>query len=438
MQYKRHIAIRLIALFLAVFAFSVFCCGPLCQSANAIAVVDDAFIAVLIAAIAACGITIITTGAFENSRDYIESLFNEYCYQAGYSSPDAAVYGVNYGKSSSGKLLLNNRFLILISSFMYYVKTKFSLTDNVQYNIRSKGDFLGSYQCYELPVSFVRYGNQSVEFITYQSNLPVYVFNVGTMPVFVSEWNAYVRCTNNRQGGDAIYNTLKRQGYVSQINRGYVENPQIFWVLATDYDFSFTSITQGDNPPQYTPEMIAQAIENFDSIQSVSGIKLKTGEIVLPVDDDRYTPGDGAILDVGGTWGETIGEILTETIPEIFSEGKEGDTEITYEEEGTVEEQIEETVEQMVSSDPGDYAVSGLEQVFPFCIPFDIYNFVSALDAAPEAPVINWRFYVPGICDETITIDLSVYNNVAALLRTMELLLFCVGLAFVTRKIIRG
>lgn len=86
----------------------------------------------------------------------------------------------------------------------------------------------------------------------------------------------------------------------------------------------------------------------------------------------------------------------------------------------------------------GPVAVEGLAQVFPFCIPFDLYNFFAVLAAEPVAPSFDWRFYVPGLVDETITIDFSPFETAAQILRIMELLLFCVGLAFETRKIIRS
>lgn len=80
----------------------------------------------------------------------------------------------------------------------------------------------------------------------------------------------------------------------------------------------------------------------------------------------------------------------------------------------------------------------GLDSIFPFCIPFDIYHFFEALAADPVAPHFEWRMYVDGLVDYTFTIDLEQFNTVAQILRTMELLAFCVGLAFVTRSLIRG
>lgn len=83
--------------------------------------------------------------------------------------------------------------------------------------------------------------------------------------------------------------------------------------------------------------------------------------------------------------------------------------------------------------------VTGLEDIFPFCIPFDIYHFCQALAAEPVAPSFDVPFRIEGIVDYTFHLDLEDFDQVAALLRTLELLLFCVGLAFVTRSMfIRG
>ena len=70
--------------------------------------------------------------------------------------------------------------------------------------------------------------------------------------------------------------------------------------------------------------------------------------------------------------------------------------------------------------------------------PFDLIEFLGVLNAEPEAPVIRWRFYVPRVVDYEIEIDLSVFEGVAQIMRTMELLAFCIGLILLTRNIIRG
>lgn len=79
-----------------------------------------------------------------------------------------------------------------------------------------------------------------------------------------------------------------------------------------------------------------------------------------------------------------------------------------------------------------------LKQYFPFCIPFDLYAFFTCLNADPVAPVIDWIIPMPGGGSYPFQIDLSVFDSVAQTLRRLQLLLFCVGLAFKTRDLIKG
>ena len=81
-----------------------------------------------------------------------------------------------------------------------------------------------------------------------------------------------------------------------------------------------------------------------------------------------------------------------------------------------------------------------IKDKFPFCVPFDIIEAFTVLKSdTREAPriVIPLKAEKYGI-DYTFDIDLSVYDEQAKLLRTLELLLFIVGLAFVTRGLIKG
>lgn len=85
----------------------------------------------------------------------------------------------------------------------------------------------------------------------------------------------------------------------------------------------------------------------------------------------------------------------------------------------------------------GQYKSPGLRNFFPFCIPFDLYDLFSNFTANRKAP----RFEFPlkserfGI-DEKVVIDLAVFDEVAAVLRLLELILFVVILAVASRKLI--
>lgn len=91
------------------------------------------------------------------------------------------------------------------------------------------------------------------------------------------------------------------------------------------------------------------------------------------------------------------------------------------------------------SQENTDYMTTpGLKDVFPFSIPWDIAGLFNVFSTDNrEAPVITFpiKSQLFGI-DEEITLDFSVYEDVAALLRLLELIGFGLGLAFVTRYLI--
>lgn len=83
-----------------------------------------------------------------------------------------------------------------------------------------------------------------------------------------------------------------------------------------------------------------------------------------------------------------------------------------------------------------EFTLYGLEKVFPFCIPWDIYAFFNILNADPVAPIINIPLLVSTERTENIEIDLSKWNTVFLIWRYALDLLFIVGLALSTRNII--
>lgn len=77
-----------------------------------------------------------------------------------------------------------------------------------------------------------------------------------------------------------------------------------------------------------------------------------------------------------------------------------------------------------------------LANVFPFCIPFDLYSILQVFkNDNREAPKITFTF-PESIGGWEIEIDLSPFDSVASILRTLELILFIIGLAVNTRNLI--
>lgn len=457
--------LRVLAFTLAILAFFLFVCSPLEHNVNAIVGVDDALITILIAALAAIGITFVTTGAFSNTHDYVSNLLEQYADSQGVTV-GSLFNGVDTGVNKQGKLLLNNRFVILLNAFATWLKAELGLSNNVVYELQAGGSFIGDMICYTIPISatiiypsgYVRRreniisgGAQVYALLCYENTNNVsrygYVLVCDRSTYAIFDWADYINTAGtilDLQGQQGFALTLEDKSirginitnsnlYTAIIVSGDTNN------MATPFIGNFS--ININNPVYYTADEISSALSNtLSDIVTKDSVAINAGTIVPPFDDNDYEEGDGVILDVGGYWGEGYGDITDDTIPSAFEDSSIAVTSITYESEGTVEDQVEESQSeaQSVSQQVSDYQVNGLVSVFPFCIPFDLYNFVACLAADPVAPSFTWRFYVPGICDEEIEIDLSEFDAAAQILRTMELLLFCVGLAFVTRKIIRG
>ena len=79
-----------------------------------------------------------------------------------------------------------------------------------------------------------------------------------------------------------------------------------------------------------------------------------------------------------------------------------------------------------------------LRTLFPFCIPFDIYNILRAFDGMAAAPHVQLPVVIPSInFSYTLDLDFQQFNPVAAVLRQVELLVYALCLAYGTSKVIR-
>lgn len=81
-----------------------------------------------------------------------------------------------------------------------------------------------------------------------------------------------------------------------------------------------------------------------------------------------------------------------------------------------------------------------LREIFPFCIPFDLYNLLTKFVAEPQAPY--WEISIPmpmNLPALEFVIDFSDFESVGVVLRSFEMVLFVASLAVATRSIyLRG
>lgn len=84
-----------------------------------------------------------------------------------------------------------------------------------------------------------------------------------------------------------------------------------------------------------------------------------------------------------------------------------------------------------------ELAMPDLKDIFPFCLPWDIYEVFQKFRANRKAPELDWTFESELFgFSYTLHVDLEDYNTAAEILRLLELIAFIVGLAVATRKLI--
>lgn len=436
---------RIVAWFLAIFAFCLFCCGPMCQSANAIAGVDDVIISIIIAALAAMGVTFVVQGSFSSTQEYVSSLMEQYASERGVTVAQQ-LRGASTGVNSSGKLLLNNRLVAYIDGFLIWLTSKLGLINNSRKTVQVAGYAFGEITIYYSDSSIsqdVQWDRNWKDIYTFNQPVLLVLTTTNTSSIgLYAVTNNYdevsyryrmIRISDNLVGEDKnLTASLSKTGNLY----GITVDSDKYWGQINAYNGQI-SVYSGLTINAYSD--FAAVLNNGNvNITNQSQIDAVTGVINPPSSDADYEQGDGAVLDLDAVWGMSYDDV-TDSIPNDFGDDQEGEASIEYASEQEVIDQVEQTIYDSVSDNPEEYQVIGLQDVFPFCIPFDIYDFFECLAADPVAPVVNWRFYVPGICDETITLDLSQFNTVAQIVRTMELLAFIVGLALVTReKFLRG
>lgn len=215
---------------------------------------------------------------------------------------------------------------------------------------------------------------------------------------------------------------------------------------------------QGGNinlPVTTSPDLIGKNGNLFydgeDNIIPGVENQIPTGSDMIPVnmetyedfaDDANQNTDDGKPEDNGVLFEDLINDLIVglPTIP---------DTPIIPDDNVTVPTAPDRPVEPSQPSIPDkpdigqediEEALQGattidLRSVFPFCIPFDLYNLILIFDTGENrrAPHINFTF--PGT-DWIIDVDLAPFDTASGILRLLELIVFIAGLAVATRKLI--
>lgn len=373
MEIARHSDKIILSLILCLAILFLSVVAPL-QNANAIAVIDDAIVGIIIVALAAIGITFVTTGAFSSSTEYVRSLMDEFA-----TSQNTTVYeqlrSAQVGTNKLGQLLLNNRFVVYISTFAEWLKLKFNLTNNSDLEVVSAGASINGLTTYETPFQF-QYNNQSYEI--YTTNVPSFALvqyqsTTTRMVVIVSTYEFTTTTLIRVQSNGQVYTSTFERNSGNKINSASGE--VYYWdsTAAVRNDMGYPSNFPFD--PSYPAQEWKDALAGTGSIvTNPDSISIVTGTIEIPLDDDNYTDGDGAVIDLDAPWGTAYDDITDDVIPEAFSESEVGTASIEYVQEEEVTEQVEETQE--TTNLPAGTIPYGPDQLPEFNLP-TIWHYVA-------------------------------------------------------------
>lgn len=157
--------------------------------------------------------------------------------------------------------------------------------------------------------------------------------------------------------------------------------------------------------------------------------------------DDAGTYEDGVVVTGVGTYeGVLTGEDLIENVLAGVAVNEYTATlEGAYENQEEAEKDHEGTGSTSINVPSGWVTISGLQDFFPWCIPFDLYNVISIFNASPTAPQFTWKMDFAGrFAPYDINIDLSDWNVVAQIFRAMVVIVFLIFLIIKTRDLIKG
>lgn len=306
-----------VSVVLTVAVLLVFVLSPFAQ-AHAIVGATAATVTIVIAALAAMGITFATTGAFDNVGDFVADLLNQYAIDNNVTF-NSLFNNTKYSVNAAGKILLNNRFVTLIDTFAQWIVGKYNLTNNNNVTVQNIGAYLDGKPVFPLPYSVYRiFPNRNWEFLfietsgeqevyaanvlnSSQTSINVHLFSLSSFTsTFIIYKNGEVYDTQNYAGS---YD--RTTGWYTVINTGtYDLVPEDSRTLDDCIGYN-----------EFQPMLRASQVVDYNNI----GVGIDVGEINLPSDNLDYTQGDGAILDVGASWGETTGGAIA-TVPDIWPE----------------------------------------------------------------------------------------------------------------------
>lgn len=187
----------------------------------------------------------------------------------------------------------------------------------------------------------------------------------------------------------------------------------------------------------------------YDNYEPSSrGVTVDTTNVSVPAELPIDTPYGGLTISDAATGTPTAIETVIEQgvtdreQPVVIPTTVEIPADIEITDDGTIIENPVVVTPEMALPSVADLTlpaavIENFKTKFPFCLPWDILSFLQPLSVTPAAPVITCNIPDPFTnTTYTITVDLSSWSEIAAVVRQFESVILAVGFALGFRKFV--
>lgn len=402
---------------------------------KAVAVVDDVAVGAMSceAFLASIGLPLTATGGSSAVTAGVTAAAGEYAAATGAAASGEAFLGTvaaGTAISTAGAIVLTAAAAVALGAFAYWLyDTYLSDSDNAS--------IYDSYQC-TTSVNDYNFSYVDSSGIFHKGTF----CNVPSFSVSFDDKNlrAFTSFKGTVNGSDTYYINVEKNGVVIR-QTGAIDTSNHSLGLVYDVNDKEVYIGQFIKSQNICQKMCTFSTELIPNINHMI-LGLSDSDF-RPIAEEELGPTKQMLIDVGAAPGTTLDD-LAQTVPDAIANGQFAPTYVIQVAPSVdpppvpvLPPEVDPTPEVDAPEDIAPYTV-GLGEVFPFCIPFDIYHMVTMFAAEPEAPAATWEFTLPWSGQECeVSWSLEEWDEVAKLCRSLELVLFCVGLAAATYKMIK-
>ena len=461
MNFRKHLKRFLIVLLCLFFiSFEVFSSYTKTKAVVPVVAFGGAIIASFLAA-AGVSLSANNISSTTDMNDLLNNLANQYSDESGVTSIETELavkdaYNFYYAdKAGDAMVSVSERFSTWLDGFKNWFVNKFALTD-------SGDSVIVNSTVLDLPDGkFPFYPDRSI-FVN--GNVPI-----SLVPIVTGVTD--IPITDSFSAIITVGEPYDYYGHRVQISiQGYNPNTDTFsgnfshiYVADQAGSFDFVKIYFGNYNGNLTISMAPDdwgdyTVWNYGYFTNISISSLDTSFIGLSGSlTDGYDDFEQALTDAQSDAGATgqvginAGEVdvdkpyTQEKIADAILQNTIANTGVGtlvggYADEKEVEEE-NDTERLPTGAEIGEniVVVDGLEDFFPFCIPWDLYSLVEKLNVPAEAPVFDLDIGFAGLfTKETVHIDFSAFDTAALIFRTCVLIGFAIFLIIKTRDLIRG